>query len=297
MKADMQPSLTAEGVAFARAIGSHEADARLRNPDYLAQHMLGPSYRFMATVPGIRFLARLNYERVIPGIYLYHIARTRHIDDLFVSAIKSGVKQFVILGAGMDTRAYRFAERLSEAKVFEVDHPGTAAVKRQRLHRIVSRVPEHVVYVPVDFERDSLAERLRDNGIDLAQKTFFLWEGVSMYLTKEAIDATLSFVSSAAPGSTLTFDYYFASVLARPGRYFGGAEVFRQVEILGEPYTFGLDPEDVAGFLSPHRMRLVSNTTGEDFVNSYASAVGESRLNRMIEFWGVAHCEVLPPAR
>ena len=83
MKADMQPSLTAEGVAFARAIGSHESDARLRNPDYLAQHMLGPSYRFMATVPGIRFLARLNYERVIPGIYLYHIARTRHIDDLF----------------------------------------------------------------------------------------------------------------------------------------------------------------------------------------------------------------------
>lgn len=297
MKADMKPSQTAEGVAFARALGSYEADARLRNPDYLAQHMLGPSYRFMSTVPGIRYLARLNYERVIPGIYLYHTARTRHIDDLFISSIKAGVKQFVILGAGMDTRAYRFAERLAQAKLFEVDHPGTAAIKRQRLHRIVSRIPEHVVYVPVDFERDSLAERLRANGIDLTQKTFFLWEGVSMYLTPEAIDATLSFVTSAAPGSTLTFDYYFASAMARPSRYFGGAEVFREVERLGEPYTFGLNPEDLESFLTPRRLRLLANTTGEDFVNSYASAVGESRLNRMIEFWGVAHCEVLPPAK
>ncbi len=296
MRQDMRPSFTAEGVAFARALASYEADTRLRNPDYMAKQMIGPRYRLMSTTPGIRTLARFYYEYTIPGIYLYHIARTRHIDDIFAAQIKAGVKQFVILGAGLDTRAYRFAQSLAQARVFEVDHPGTAALKQERLRRILERIPAHVTYVPVNFETDSLAERLVANGLDLAQKTLFLWEGVSMYLTLPAIDHTLAFITSAAPTSTLVFDYYHESVVKRPSRYFGGAEVFQKVAKLGEPYTFGLNPEEIPKFFASRRLSVLSHTTGEDFVEAYASTVGESRLNRMIEFWGVVHCEVAAPA-
>lgn len=295
MKPGMRPSETAEGVAFARALASYEYDARLQCPDDMGRYLIGPLYRFYS-LPGVRVFARRKYERELPGNYTYHIARTRHIDDIFSAQVASGVKQFVILGAGLDTRAYRFAKRLESARVFEVDHPATSAWKRKRLRSVLGALPSSVIYVPVDFERHTLGEQLASSGFDLSQKTFFLWEGVSMYLTITAIDSTFAFVTSAAPGSTLVFDYFNTDVFAHPSRYRGGVEVFERVKQLGEPYTYGMDPEGMDDFLAARGMRVLSHTRAEDFVRAYADVSGPQHRYSMLEFWGVVHGEVITPS-
>lgn len=168
---------TAEVTAFARAVGHH--DPKISNPDFLAERLLNFRYK-MLLVPGLRHLFLSYYDYKVPGMYLYHQARTFYLDNLFLAAASS-VRQIVILGAGLDTRPYRFAERLKGVRLFEVDHPGTAEWKRQRLHRLGTHT-DHVTYATTDFNSDSLEACLLQYDYDPRLATFFLWEGVVMYL-------------------------------------------------------------------------------------------------------------------
>src|SRR4051812_40451363 len=128
---DLQGKFSAEVAAYTRAVGRR--DPATANPDHLAERIL--SFRFrLLLLPGLRHLARLFYNRLVPGMYLYHQARTKHFDDLLLADLGK-IRQVVILGAGLDTRPYRFVSRLAGVRVFEVDHPGTGAWKRSRLHR------------------------------------------------------------------------------------------------------------------------------------------------------------------
>jgi methyltransferase (TIGR00027 family) len=113
---------------------------------------------------------------------------------------------------------YRFADQLVVIHIIEVDHPGTAAWKRNRLHRL-GTTTEHVTYIAIDFNVDGLEERLHKNKYDPNLKTFFLWEGVVMYLPVESVKRTLSFIAQAALGSSVAFDYIYASSLTRPNDF------------------------------------------------------------------------------
>ena len=124
------------------------------------------------------------------------------------TAVLTGTKQYVILGAGMDTFAFREPEFLSKYRVFEVDHPLTQADKLERITRASWTIPDNLTFVPVDFTKDSLRERLIAAGFNPSAKSFFSWLGVTYYLSAEAIDTMLSALSSiCADGSTLVFDY------------------------------------------------------------------------------------------
>jgi methyltransferase (TIGR00027 family) len=133
-------------------------------------------------------------------------ARTRFAEDSLGAAVAQGTTQLVILGAGLDTFAYRnpFGERL---RVFEVDHPATQEWKRNLLKNAGIAIPNSLIYAPVDFERQTLIEGLSDATFDAAQKTFFTWLGVVPYLTAEAIWSTLSFIAGLPNGSHVVFDY------------------------------------------------------------------------------------------
>jgi methyltransferase (TIGR00027 family) len=290
-------SQTAEGAALARAVAVYDRDAWLRGPDHLVVHLLSPSRRAIAAVPALRSLAAAAYELAVPGMYVFHCVRTRHFDDIFVDRIEAGVRQFVILGAGLDTRAYRFAHRLKDARVFEVDHPQTAAWKQQRLRQALPWIPDNVTYVSVDFEVDSLPQRLAAAGLDLARQTFFLWEGVMMYLKPETVDETLAFLTTAAPGSTLAFEYLYADAFGHPDRYFGAARLFQYVASRGEPYLFGIDPDDVDGFLAARGMRTLSHVRAQDFARMHLEHPGWTPRRRMIDFWGAVHAEIVAPFR
>lgn len=245
---------TAEVTAFARASGRR--DPAVANPDFLAERLL--NFRFkVLLLPGLRHLARISFEHRVPGMYLYHQARTKYLDELFLAAI-NGVRQLVILGAGLDTRPFRFADRLDGIRVFEVDHPGTAAWKRERLHRLGSAT-EHVTFVATDFNVDRLDESLRQDGYDPRATTFFLWEGVVMYLPRESVEGTLAVIAGAAPGSSVAFDYVYRSSLEHPNFFFGAEHYYRYVANRGEPCRFGLDPEEAVSFLANHGLTIVSN--------------------------------------
>ncbi len=137
---------------------------------------------------------------------LFIAVRTRFAEDALAVAVAGGVRQLVVLGAGLDTYAYRTA--LGESlRIFEVDHPATQAWKRQRLAEAAIPVPRALTFAPVDFERETLADGLTAVGFDLAQQTFFTWLGVVPYLTEQAVCSTLGFIASLPGGAHVVFDY------------------------------------------------------------------------------------------
>jgi methyltransferase (TIGR00027 family) len=135
------------------------------------------------------------------------VARSRYAEDQLAHAVRQGVNQYVILGAGLDTFAYRNPYPAGQLRVFEVDHPATQAWKRDRLTSEGIAIPSTLAFAPVDFERDTLATGLRDVGFQADQPTFFSWLGVTPYLSPEAFDATLSFIAGMPRSSGLALDY------------------------------------------------------------------------------------------
>jgi methyltransferase (TIGR00027 family) len=255
MRDRSRSSYTAEAAASARAYGAMNPDPKLRGPDHLAIRFLGAFFRFVL-LPGIRSRFLEEYERRGPGVFFHHQARTKLLDALLGAELARGATQVVVLGAGFDSRAYRFAEALAAAgaRVFEVDHPATGAMKQKRVKRLLGALPAHVTYVPVNFTKEVVEERLRAAGYDPKRVTFFLWEGVTPYLDPAAVDATLAMVGRGAKGSSIAFDYTFASALASPDE-----ALKKQIDLAakaGEPYTIGVGPEGVKGLLAQHGLTL-----------------------------------------
>jgi methyltransferase (TIGR00027 family) len=137
---------------------------------------------------------------------MFIAVRTRFAEEALAAAIERGVQQLVVLGAGLDTYAYRGAFR-ERVHIFEVDHPATQAWKRQRLADAAIPIPANLTFAPVDFERQSLADGLRVAGFDPSRQTFFTWLGVVPYLTRDAIWLTLGFIQSLPNGGHVVFDY------------------------------------------------------------------------------------------
>ena len=137
---------------------------------------------------------------------IFVAVRTRFAEDALAAAVERGVRQLVVLGAGLDTYAYRSTLR-DRLRIFEVDHPATQAWKRQRLADAAIPIPSSLTFAPIDFEYQTLAEGLATAGFDSAQQTFFTWLGVVPYLTEEAVWSTLGFIASLPHGAHVVFDY------------------------------------------------------------------------------------------
>ena len=179
-----------------------------------------------------------------PGVLGWLVARERYIDDTLQASLQAGLEQLVILGAGYDSRPYRFEALKSSAatiRVFEVDHPATQVDKQDRLVKIFGQVPAHVVFVPVDFNTQSLPTRLSEMGYNPSLKTLFIWQGVSMYLQARAVDETLSFVETCSgTGSAIVFDYIYQSALDGLQKHGEVSNMRRYRFMTGEGLTFGI---------------------------------------------------------
>jgi methyltransferase (TIGR00027 family) len=253
-----QASFTAEGSAFARASGAQHQDPKLRNPDWMAHWMLGPTFRRRA-LPGVWRVSQRVMEHLAPGAFFAHQARTKYFDALIRRALRAGVRQLVLLGAGFDTRAYRLADLLEGVSVFEVDHPATSRLKSERVARYLGEAPPNVRYLAMDFVREKPHECLDRAGFDRSVPSFFLWEGVCPYVDRPAFDATLELVAQSGEGSWLAFDYFFEDAVAHPERWPGMARQARTVSKRGEPYTFGVDPRRLDDVMAAHGLALEDN--------------------------------------
>jgi methyltransferase (TIGR00027 family) len=216
MKSGM-PSRTAEYMALFRALESAGGPRRRLFEDRAAASFLRPSLRALARaarVPPLHSLIVSVIDRRWPGPRPSGVVRTRVIDDFVTGAMRAGCTQLVLVGAGYDTRATRLPA-VAAGIVFEVDHPVTQARKRRALGALAERVR----YVPVDFERDSLAPALIDAGFDPSQRACVVWEGVFSYLTPEAIDVTLTaLVELCPPASQILHDESTAEAAHRLAR-------------------------------------------------------------------------------
>jgi len=223
---------------------------------------------------GIPPLRRLFLSHLAPsGMPEYVLARTRIFDNAFVSALDEGFPQIVLLGAGFDTRPLRFADRDHGTNIFELDMPKTQDAKLDIYWRKRITAPENITFVPIDFNRQSIGDTLRAGGYKDREKTLFLWEGVTMYLTEEAVKRTLDFIrASAATGSILVFDYVRAEVLRGQGALYGDRVAAKTVANTGEAWTFGIEEGEVAKLLSKCGFELRSHYTPEDMERMYFTA-------------------------
>lgn len=279
-------------VAAGRAVGAREPDPSVRNPDYLAEKLLGDSSTLHLDHPAVRAL-NLPYAEAMQDVEVVSIVRamlirTRFIDEALERAVAGGATQVAILGAGFDSHAYRCERLLTNVRVFEIDRPATQSLKKQRVHEVLGGPPANLTYVPIDFQHESLPDVLRRHGYDPNQRTFFILEGVTMYVPEEAVRSTLRFVGSHPPGSTIVFDFVYramidfianidwAAVPAAAKPYF---ERFMNL-IKDEPWVFGVPIGGEREFLADCGLELreVFTVGGEESLERFVTKADGTQI-------------------
>ena len=239
MKPD-QPSTTAYRVAMRRA--AHQLlDRPVVLEDPIALRIVGPR-----GAAAIRENPRRFDSAFGRALRLFLVARSRCAEDALAHAVAAGVRQYVVLGAGLDTFAYRNPHPPERLRVFEVDMPATQAWKREMLGRTKIEPPVSLTFVPVDFETQSLPEQLRAAGFGENEPAFFSWLGVTMYLTRDAVMGTLRYVAQRPAGSGVTFDYMTPPHRLPWLRRIGFHLVARRVAKAGEPWKTWFDAGQLA---------------------------------------------------
>ncbi len=260
----------AEQVAAIRAAWSKRPEGERVCYDPLARHFLGPELANIIDDPNLTEAADAAVEESTPGAIGCVGARTRYIDDYLKACIENGIEQLVMLGAGYDTRPYRFGELKDKVRVFELDQPATQRLKIEKLKTILGSIPEHVVYVAIDFDKENMAERLFSSGFKSTAKTLFIWEGVTMYITAQAVDTTLDFVArNSGKGSSIIFNYMLQSVVDGTCRTEGAEKMRHSYAQRGEPLIFGIPEGTIVEFLSQRGFCDVRDVNGEFFKSAY----------------------------
>jgi methyltransferase (TIGR00027 family) len=260
-----EASRTAEFMAVFRASEHAKASTSRAFDDPLAAGLLPGELRLAARLFSLRPAAALlnaYLDRRWPGARTSGIARTKLIDD-WIGQAACDIDQVVLLGAGFDTRAWRL-NALASARIFEVDHPNTATVKQERL-RAAHADLRKVTFVSVDFEIDDFDELLRGAGFDPLRRAIVVWEGVSQYLTGDAVCGVMRWAGRLAPGSRFIFTYVHEGVLNGSVAFVGADKVIAKVDGSGEPWRFGLHPEELPAFLRERGLSLLSDLGADEY--------------------------------
>ncbi len=261
-------SSTAGYTCFTRACAANEKDERYRGADDLAQIFLPAFARIVMRVP---FLKKWFLGKLAPaGIYEYVIARTRLFDQFFLEALNDGVRQIVIMGAGMDTRALRFARENQGTRIFELDLPKIQQAKLNILNRKRIALPPDLTFVGIDFNHDNILRVLSAADFSGSLKSCFLLEGLTMYLDPPAVDDLVRFMRENAPkGSRVAFDYIYASVLRKEHRYYGEEGLYDTVAKAGEGWRFGIEEGALEEFLTARGFRPIAHYSPADLQEKY----------------------------
>ncbi len=240
------PSGTSLLVSFVRALGVDEQEI-----DPLAVELLPPLLAGLAAAPrrlgGVAALYRNAVRVTTFGLVDHVVLRTKAIDAHLASALRAGIDQLVILGAGLDARAWRL-ESLKDVTVFEVDHPATQQYKRKRLLDKIA--PAEIRYVPVDFEKEQFSDALKREGFRSGRPSAWIWEGVAMYLPQTTIRETLGQLTAlAAAGSQLAMTYRVPGML--PYGSLGRVVIPAVFAAAGERLKGTLEPHELAYAIGP----------------------------------------------
>lgn len=282
---EKQAGLTAIAMAYARAHHAKHASPKIFD-DFLADQLFTSEERAQTDRDWANMLQyvapELTAENPSPETALdlvvqltngpITLGRSRYTEDSLAESIQQGMRQYVNLGAGLDTFAYRRPDLIDRIQVFELDHPATQAIKQSRVTAAGWSHPANLHWIPVDFAQESLVDVLRRSSYDPNQLSFFSWLGVCYYLDREAIFDTLRrIVSIAASGSIIVFDYLDADafILEKSSRRM--QQMIWMANQLGEPLKAGFDPLTFAGELNALGLRLDENLSPADVDARYFS--------------------------
>ena len=266
-----EPSHTAHRVALRRA--AHQLlDRPPVLPDPLAIPILGA-----ATADALRAdPAQFETSRVSSYLRAFMAARARFAEDQLARLRANGLRQYVILGAGLDTFAYRDPTPELPLRVWEVDHPSTQAWKRQRLAEANITIPAQLTFTAVDFEHQALPEALAAAGFDAGAGALFAWLGVTQYLTQEAIRATLRHIAAATRGGGgVVFDYSVAPHLLSPVQRAVRAALEKAVRAAGEPWQSAFEPAVLVAELRGLGFAVAQDVAPDEINARYLAARGD----------------------
>ncbi len=280
---------TAFGPMVQVAVEQYEPPQRRLVDDDLAAAILPASQRAVVRAMRWPLLRRLTIaagERTVPGAWTIITCRKRFIDDKLDKALPD-VDAVVILGSGLDTRGLRLARR-SDIPVFEVDLPVNIARKKAAVQRAITAIPTSVHLVPLDFERDDLIGALTENGYRTDARTFFVWEGVTQYLTEDAVRATFGALEGAPSGSRLVFTYVRSDFIDGTNLY-DATVLYKRFRQRQQVWKFGLQPDEIDEFVGAYGWRLVEQAGPEYYRKHYIGPTGRDLPATDLEW--TAYCE------
>lgn len=281
---DDQPSQSALGVTLFRAFATRDARPEIRGNDDLAEKFLPEEFRKMADNPAVR-------EWVIakaPGSYEFFIARTKFFDRAVREALEENLPQIVFLGAGYDSRPYRFADCIRDTRIFELDVPSTQQRKKAMLQQAGVRVPPTLEFVPVNFTRDALDDVLAKTGFDRSKRTLFVWEGVTYYLTAAAVDQTLACIRRNSPaGSQLCLDYMIDAPDMASRYGVAQSQALMHDTYHAEPIQFRIPEGTLEAFLAGRGYTTVEHLLADDLGKNYLTLASGALAGKVLACFGL----------
>lgn len=266
---------TAYGAAYARLIEQYQPkELRLFN-DSVVKIFFSNYISYMMKFSVLRKILIFMYNASAVGLLGLQVCRTKYIDDILKKAINEGIKQIVILGTGFDTRAYRIPG-INEIKVFEVDLPNILDKKQSLIRKCIGNIPDNIIFTPIDFNVQKLDEVLMDKDLELSKPSLFIWEGVTQYISEEAIINTLKFISNTSSGSMLVFTYILKSVIDGTSNKIDGEALMNLFKAGDQPWQFGLNPSEVNDFIEPYNLRLIEDIGASYYQKNYLKPIGRN---------------------
>ncbi len=259
---------TALGAAVCRLIEQYQPEQTRLFNDPVVKDLVGAPLRMMMQLAGMRNFTVKQTDAITPGIYGAQICRARFIDDAVLDALSKGIGQVVILGAGLDTRPYRLPE-MERVKVFEVDLPAVQENKKKMIQKHFGKLPENVTYLPIDFDTQTLEDTFRGSAFDASQPAVFIWEGVTQYISEDAVQKTLSFVGRSAPGSIILFTYVLKSVIEYRSRIPGADRMMDRVAKSNAAWVFGMESASTGEYLQPFHLTRIADVGSADYQEKY----------------------------
>ncbi len=292
-----EASGTAMWCVLMRALSNKESRPSLNCRDYLAEIFLPDDQKELLKTQEGRDWARRQQPA---GMYAFMIARTFYYDSAVKQALQDGFRQVVILGTGYDTRPYRLQKESANAKFYEVDTMPTLQHKKEMFQKAKISIPKNVIFAPIDFNKDSFEDVFSKAGYDKTKKTIFIWEGVTYYISDQAIETTLKFVkTNSAVGSLLCFDYEMEI-----WNDMDIAEINRLVELgyfwrnhfPNEPSAWKIDYTEVNSFLSKRGFKVEEHLKAkeEGIQRKFFSFQDSREIGHVPVIFGIVKASVAP---
>ncbi len=285
---EQKPSETALFAAIYRAIANTDNRNEVLGSDYLAENFLPGLLKYLMKFKIIRGNIKNKGHKLAPGIYEYVLARTAFFDNVFRDALNNQISQIVLLGAGYDTRPYRFTNLNNSTRIFELEISPTQNRKKKCLVKAKIDIPENVTFVPIDFNKETLQNVLEKAGYNKNENTLFVWEGVSYYLEPTSVDATLEFIKNYSPKESLiAFDYAVPLSDETIDNYYGAKEFAStwKKHHSNEPFKFAINEDEIELFLGKRGLGVVDYLDNEQIEKTFLSKENGSLIGNVPGFF------------